>query len=104
MLIAALIGGVVLAALYGPMAAFLTEMFTTEMRYSGASLGYQLAAVIGGGFAPLIAASLMAGTGTVHSVAAYVAVAGVISVIAVATTHESYRPPARKKATVTSGT
>ncbi len=100
MLIAALIGGVVLAALYGPMAAFLTEMFTTEVRYSGASIGYQLAAVIGGGFAPLIAASLMAGTGTVNSVATYVAVAGVISVVAVATTHESYRPPARQKAAV----
>jgi metabolite-proton symporter len=50
-------------AMYGPMAALLTEMFGTRVRYTGASLGYQLAAVLGAGFAPLIAGSLLSAAG-----------------------------------------
>ena len=53
---------IVQAAMYGPLAAFNSEMFATGNRYTGASLGYQLSTVLGGGFAPLIAASLVAGT------------------------------------------
>jgi hypothetical protein len=49
--------------MYGPMAALLTEMFGTRVRYTGASLGYQLAAVLGAGFAPLIAGSLLSAAG-----------------------------------------
>ncbi len=51
------------AAMYGPMAALFVEMFGTRTRYTGASLGYQLAAVLGAGFAPLIAGSLLARAG-----------------------------------------
>jgi metabolite-proton symporter len=51
------------ASMYGPIAALFTEMFGTRTRYTGASLGYQLAAVLGAGFAPLIAGSLLASTG-----------------------------------------
>jgi metabolite-proton symporter len=68
--------------LYGPQAALIAESFTGRLRYSGASLGYQLASVIAGGPAPLIAAWLF---GTYHSataIAAYIAVCAVISVIA----------------------
>lgn len=104
MTIAALLGSIVVAALYGPMAAFLTEMFTVEVRYSGASIGYQLAAVIGGGFAPLIAASLLASTGTINSVAAYVTLAGLISVVAIASTPDNYRPRRTAKQEVESST
>ena len=50
------------AAMYGPLAAFTTEIFATGNRYTGASLGYQLSSTLGGGFAPLIAATLVAGT------------------------------------------
>ncbi|RZT85336.1 metabolite-proton symporter [Pseudonocardia sediminis] len=92
MMAAALIGGLVLGALYGPLAAYMTEMFSAEIRYSGASIGYQLAAVVGGGFAPLIAASLLAATGTILSVAAYITVAAVITLVAVLVTKETYRP------------
>ena len=49
-----------LSVMYGPQAAFFAELFPVEMRYSGASLGYQLGAVIGGGFAPIVAAALFA--------------------------------------------
>lgn len=97
MLFAALLPGITLGALYGPMAAFYYEMFPAEVRYSGASLGYQLGAVLGGGFAPLIATSLFAWTGTVLSVGAYVTVAGVLSIWAIASARETYRPAATSR-------
>lgn len=92
LMVAGLLPGVALGALYGPMAAFYYEMFPAEIRYSGASLGYQLGAVLGGGFAPLIATSLFAWTGTVLSVGAYVTVAGILSIWAIAASRETHRP------------
>ena len=47
-----------LGMMYGPQAAFFAELFSTEVRYSGASLGYQIGAIIGGSFAPTIATLL----------------------------------------------
>jgi MFS family permease len=47
------------AAMYGPQAAFFSELFGTHVRYSGASLGYQLASPLAGGLAPLIATALL---------------------------------------------
>tara|TARA_B110000116_G_scaffold102446_1_gene89174 strand:- start:61 stop:1281 length:1221 start_codon:yes stop_codon:yes gene_type:complete len=53
LIVLAITGGLTfLAMMYGPQAAFFTELFSTEVRYSGASLGYQLGAIIGGAFAP----------------------------------------------------
>ncbi|MDQ1647572.1 MAG: hypothetical protein QOJ50_3756 [Cryptosporangiaceae bacterium] len=64
LLLALVIGQSVLhPAMYGPMAALFTEMFGTRIRYTGASVGYQLAAVLGAGFAPIIAGSLLASSG-----------------------------------------
>ena len=55
----AISGGLIfLAMMYGPQAAFFTELFSTEVRYSGATLGYQFGAIAGGAFAPSIAAFL----------------------------------------------
>ncbi len=51
------------AAMYGPQAAFLSELFGTRVRYTGASLGYQLAAPFSGGLAPLVATALLAESG-----------------------------------------
>jgi MFS transporter, MHS family, shikimate and dehydroshikimate transport protein len=51
------------AAMYGPQAAFMSELFGTRVRYSGASLGYQLAAPLAGGLAPFIAAALLRWSG-----------------------------------------
>ncbi len=48
------------AAMYGPQASFFSELFGAKVRYTGASLGYQLASVLGGGLAPLIATALFA--------------------------------------------
>ncbi|MFI2436153.1 MFS transporter [Streptomyces sp. NPDC018693] len=55
--------GVAQSTMYGPLGALLTEMFGTRVRYTGASLGYQAATLIGAGFSPLIASSLLAADG-----------------------------------------
>jgi MFS family permease len=70
--------------MYGPQAALIAESFTGRLRYSGASLGYQLASVIAGGPAPLIAAWLYGTFDTAYAIAGYIAVCAVISVIATA--------------------
>jgi MFS family permease len=71
-------------AMYGPQAAFIAESFSTKLRYSGASLGYQLASVIAGGPAPLIAGSLLAVTGSGYAIAGYIAFNAVCTIIATA--------------------
>jgi len=68
---------------YGPQAALIAEAFTPRLRYSGASLGYQLASVIAGGPAPLIATALLARYQSGYAVAIYIAVCAVISLVAV---------------------
>ena len=70
--------------MYGPQAALIAESFTGRLRYSGASLGYQLASVIAGGQAPLIAAWLFAEYQSGYAIAAYILVCAVISLIATA--------------------
>ena len=78
--------------MYGPQAAFYSEMFGTRVRYSGASLGYQLASVLSGGFAPLIAAALLAANHDDPTlVAIYMVVMGVITIVATAFSRETYR-------------
>lgn len=70
--------------MYGPQAALIAESFTGRLRYSGSSLGYQLASIIAGGPAPLIATWLF---GTYHSsgaIAIYIAICSVITLIATA--------------------
>jgi MFS transporter, MHS family, shikimate and dehydroshikimate transport protein len=69
--------------MYGPQAAYFSELFGTRVRYSGASLGYQLASVFAGGFAPLIATALLAANGGDPAlVAVYMMAMGLISVVA----------------------
>ena len=70
--------------MYGPQAALIAESFTGRLRYSGASLGYQLASIIAGGPAPLIAAWLFGTFHTSTAIAAYVAACAVITLIATA--------------------
>ncbi len=52
------VGLIFLGMQYGPQAAYFTELFSTEVRYSGASLGYQIGAILGGALAPTIAVLL----------------------------------------------
>jgi hypothetical protein len=69
---------------YGPQAALIAESFTPNLRYSGASLGYQLASIIAGGPAPLIATWLFATYHNAYTISAYIALLAVISFIATA--------------------
>jgi MFS family permease len=70
--------------MYGPQAALIAESFTGRLRYSGASMGYQLASVIAGGPAPLIAAWLFAQYGSGYAIAAYILLCSILSFIATA--------------------
>jgi MFS family permease len=70
--------------MYGPQAALIAECFTGRLRYSGSSLGYQLASVIAGGPAPLIAAALYAEYRSGMAIALYILACAVISLIATA--------------------
>jgi MFS family permease len=68
--------------MYGPQAALIAECFTPRLRYSGASIGYQLASITAGGPAPLIATALLAAYGSGYVIAAYIALCAVVSVVA----------------------
>jgi metabolite-proton symporter len=70
--------------MYGPQAALIAEAFTPRLRYSGASLGYQLASIIAGGPAPLIATALFAAYHSGYVIAVYILVCVVITLIATA--------------------
>lgn len=59
------------ASMFGPQAAFMPELFGTRVRYSGASLGCQIAAALSGGFAPMIATGLLAWAGATWPIALY---------------------------------
>ena len=77
------ISHIFISMMYGPQAALLSELFSTEVRYSGASLGYQLGAILGGGFAPIIATTLLLIFGSSMWVAAYIALANVLTWFAI---------------------
>jgi len=75
-------GHIFVAMMYGPQAAFLAELFSTHVRYSGASLGYQLGAILGGAMAPIIATFLWSEFGTIY-IAIYIALASVLTLTSV---------------------
>ena len=71
-IVAVVIGLIVHGAMFGPQAAFVTEQFPTRVRYAGSSLAYTFAGIIGGGFAPLIIASLFRAYHTTTAISLYV--------------------------------
>ena len=79
------------AAMYGPQAAFFSELFGTRVRYSGVSLGYQLASPFAGGLAPIIAAVLLQWSGG-HPwpVAVYLAIVCLITLLAIRFAKETF--------------
>jgi MFS family permease len=90
-LIALLIGFTIHATMYGPQAALYAEMFPADIRYSGASLGYQFASVFAGGLAPFIMTALLAATGAAWSVSLYIVATAVVTFVAVFTIKERFR-------------
>lgn len=72
-----------ISLMYGPQAALFAELFPKSVRYSGASLGYQIGAVVGGGFAPIIATALFARYQSSLSISAYLAAMCAVSFVSV---------------------
>jgi MFS family permease len=73
-LVAVTVGGFGSSLIYGPLAAYLSELFTPEVRYSGASMAYQLASILVSGGTPFLMTALLAATGSSASVSAFLAV------------------------------
>ncbi|HYH30912.1 MAG TPA: MFS transporter [Pseudonocardia sp.] len=89
--LALLIGFTIHATMYGPQAALYAEMFPADVRYSGASLGYQFASVFAGGLAPFIMTALLAATGAAWSVSLYIVAASALTFVAVWSIREVFR-------------
>ncbi|MFG3436742.1 MFS transporter [Nonomuraea sp. NPDC047897] len=87
--LAAVVALVTHAAMYGPQAAFIAELFTTRLRYSGASMGYQVAGIVGGAFAPIIAIKLFDVYGTTLAVSVYVVAALAVTAVGLAIAPET---------------
>ncbi|MFD8824994.1 MFS transporter [Streptomyces sp. NPDC059605] len=86
----AVTAGLVLhGAMYGPQAAFISEMFDTKVRYSGASMGSQLASIVAGALAPIIAVELLREFGSSTPVSLYLCAAAVVTTVTVAVTRET---------------
>lgn len=78
--------------MYGPQAAYFSELFGTRVRYSGASLGYQLASIVGGGISPLIATALLALTGgDPWPVAVYMVLLSLVTIVSVYLASETFQ-------------
>jgi MFS family permease len=83
-------GGLIcFAMLYGPMGAFLPELFRVRYRYSGASFAYSASGIIGGGISPLVATDLLARTGTSAAVSVYVIGIALVCLVSVALLRET---------------
>jgi metabolite-proton symporter len=81
---------IIFAMLYGPMGAFLPELYGTRLRYSGAAVSYNLGGVFGGAFAPLIAGQLLASTGGSWSISLYVLAMAAVSFVCISLLSETY--------------
>lgn len=85
-IMASMVGMFIQAALWAPLASFLPAMFPTHVRFTGAGLGFQLAGIVGGAFAPIIALTLLNHYDSSMPVAIYVAGALLVTVLAVSFT------------------
>ncbi|MCZ6619684.1 MAG: MFS transporter, partial [Gammaproteobacteria bacterium] len=84
-------GQVFIAMMYGPQAALLTELFSTHVRYSGASLGYQIGAILGGALAPIIATAIYATYESAIGISIYIAIACALTLLSVLLLSETYK-------------
>jgi metabolite-proton symporter len=87
--LATTVGLVLHGAMYGPQAAFFSELFGTRVRYSGASVGYQLASILAGAVAPLVAVALLNAWDSTVPVSLYVVAMCLITVVAVLAARET---------------
>lgn len=87
--LAVTVGLLLHGAMYGPQAAFISELFDTKVRYSGASMGSQLASIVAGALAPIIAVELLAQYDSSTPVALYLCLAAAVTTITVALAGET---------------
>jgi MFS family permease len=85
------VGQILVGMMYGPQAALLAELFSTHVRYSGASMGYQLGAILGGGMAPIIATALLAAYASTIGISIYIAIACILTLVSLVLLSETYR-------------
>jgi hypothetical protein len=93
MLVVALVisGGFVHALMFAPEAAFTAELFPTEVRVTGASLGKQLGIIFGGGISPLIATTLISLTGSFAPIIVYFEAVALLAFVGVVLAPENFR-------------
>jgi metabolite-proton symporter len=91
--VAVVVGLLIHAMMFGPQAAFVTEQFPNRVRYAGSSLAYTLAGIVGGGFAPLIIATLYRSTGSTLSISIYVTIALCLTLISLFAARETAGRP-----------
>ena len=89
--VATTVGGIASSLVYGPIAAYLGELFEPHVRYSGASLAYQLASILVSGGTPFIMTALLVATGTSLSVSAFLLVMGVVTLASALGLRETHR-------------
>ena len=89
--LAAVVALIFHAAMYGPQAAFIAEMFPTKVRYTGASMGYQLAGIVGGALAPIISVALLGRFDTSIAVSVYVVAMLLVTITCVLLAPETSR-------------
>ena len=90
LVLALIVAQLFLSMMYGPQAAFYSEIFSTKVRYSGASMGYQIGSVFGGALAPIIATALFTATGTSFAIGGYMAVVCAITGVCAFLLSETY--------------
>jgi MFS family permease len=101
-ILAVVVGLFLHALMYAPQAAFFSELFGTSVRYTGASVGYQLASIVAGALAPIIALKLLGDVEAPNptAVAIYMTVASVITIVAVLLAKETARTSLRHDRTL----
>lgn len=90
--VASTVGGIASSLVYGPIAAYLGELFEPHVRYSGASLAYQLASILVSGGTPFVMTALLGATGTSMSVSAFLLVMGLCTLVSVIKLPETHQP------------
>lgn len=84
------VGMILFAVVYGPMGAFLPELYGTRLRYTGAGVSYNLGGILGGALAPIIASALLASTGASWSISLYILAMAILSFVCVLLLSETY--------------
>jgi hypothetical protein len=90
--VASAVGVFLNSAMWSPARVFVPELFPPGVRYAGTGLGFQLAAVLGGGITPLVSVLLLARFGTGTAVATYIAVTLAVSTVAAVMARTTPRP------------